>query len=127
MKKNLAISTLFISALLLFGGFKMGHKKKLNPKEEIKWYSFQEAYNLNKTNPKKIFIDVYTDWCGWCKKMDASTFKDPNVIKIMNKYYYAVKLNAEMKDTITMDTVKFVNPSPNTPRSTHQLAAALLH
>jgi thioredoxin-related protein len=65
------------------------------PAEEIKWMSYDEATKLSKKKKRKIFIDVYTDWCGWCKKMDASTMKDPRVIEYMNKKFYAVKLNAE--------------------------------
>ena len=47
------------------------------PADEIKWYTWEEAAELSKTAPKKVFIDLYTDWCGWCKKMDKSTFQDP--------------------------------------------------
>ncbi len=126
MKKTTLILTTFLP-LLFFTGFKGAEEKNNIVGEQIKWYTFQEAYNLNKTNPKKIFIDVYTDWCGWCKKMDAYTFKDPQVIALMNKYFYAVKLNAEMSDTIVMDSVKYINPNPGVTRSTHQLAAALLN
>lgn len=69
-------------------------------KEEIKWISYDEAVKLSKKKPKKIFVDVYTDWCGWCKKMDKTTFKDPKVAEYMNKYYYAVKLDAESEKKI---------------------------
>src|ERR1017187_1929190 len=69
--------------------------------KEIKWYTLQEALRLCASNPKKIFIDVYTDWCGWCKRMDATTFQDPMVIDYMNKFFYAVKFNSEKVDTIT--------------------------
>ena len=34
-------------------------------------------------NPRKYFIDVYTDWCGWCKKMDKDTFQNPEVAAYM--------------------------------------------
>ncbi len=67
---------------------------------QVKWYSFEEAVKKAEANPKKIFIDVYTDWCGWCKKMDKSTFKNEKVVRILNKDYYAVKLNAESKTPI---------------------------
>jgi thiol:disulfide interchange protein len=53
--------------------------------EKIKWYTIEEVQKLNQENPKKIFIDVYTDWCGWCKKMDATTFQDPKIIKLLNE------------------------------------------
>ncbi|MBP9152977.1 MAG: DUF255 domain-containing protein, partial [Flavobacteriales bacterium] len=68
--------------------------------EEIKWVSLEEADALRRTEPRKILIDVYTDWCGWCKKMDASTFKDPKVVAYINANYYAVKLDAEQKEPI---------------------------
>ena len=95
--------------------------------EKIEWHSFQEAIELNKKNPKKIFIDVYTSWCGWCKRMDATTFTNQVIIKNMNKYFYAVKLDAEMKDTVLFNGTTFVNPNPSTPRSPHQLASSLLN
>jgi thioredoxin-related protein len=68
--------------------------------QEIKWMSWEEAAAANDKQPKKIFVDVYTEWCGWCKKMDATTFKDPSVISLINDNFYAVKLNAEQKETI---------------------------
>lgn len=96
------------------------------PKNSIKWYRFEEAYKLNKKKPKKIFIDVFTEWCGWCKKMDAVTFTNPVIIDYMNKHFYCVKLDAEQKDTIIIDGTKLVNPNPGDKRSTHQLAVDLL-
>ncbi len=68
--------------------------------QKIQWTDFETAVALNKKKPKKIFIDVYTKWCGWCKVLDRKTFTDPRVIKVMNKYYHPVKLDAETRDTI---------------------------
>ena len=51
-------------------------------------------------SPRKVYIDMYTDWCGWCKKMDATTFQNPDLIKYMNNNFYAVRFNAESKDVI---------------------------
>ena len=67
--------------------------------QEINWISIEEAEIANKKEPRKVFIDVYTDWCGWCKKMDASTFEDPQIIKYLNENYYCVKLDGEDKNT----------------------------
>ncbi len=94
--------------------------------EKIKWYTFTEAVEANLKNPKPLFIDVYTDWCSWCKKMDKSTFMDPKIVKYMNETYYSVKFDAEMKEDIIFQGKTFVNPSPETTRSTHQVAQALL-
>ena len=73
------------------------------PKKEpgIKWLTFAEASKLSAKRPKKIFIDVYTTWCGWCVQMDKTTFKDPNITKYVNDKYYAVKLNAESHTMVT--------------------------
>jgi thioredoxin-related protein len=108
--------------------------------QEIKWYSWNDAMaqqkkdletfnnstDPNKTPPKKVFMDIYTEWCGWCKKMDASTFKDPAIVNVMNQYYYPVKMDAEMKTPIDFNGHTFVNPDPEGKRSTHQFAASIL-
>lgn len=92
---------------------------------KVKWYTFEEAVELNKTEQRKIFIDVYTDWCGWCKKMEATTFTDPVITNILNKEYYAVRFDAETTDTIGFAGKQFVNDGGRS-RSPHQLAVALL-
>lgn len=92
---------------------------------KVKWYTFEEAVELNKTEQRKIFIDVYTDWCGWCKKMEATTFTNPVIAKILNKDYYAVRFDAETTDTIGFGGKQFVNDGGRS-RSPHQLAVALL-
>ena len=95
--------------------------------QKINWMTFQEAVELNKTAPKKIFIDVYTDWCGWCKRMDQTTFINKEVVDYMNENYYAVKLDAEMSDTIVFGGYTYINEGGmNGRKGTHQLAAALL-
>lgn len=96
--------------------------------EEIQWMSIEDAYELTLTeeNPKKIFIDVYTDWCGWCKRMDKATFQNEEVATYMNEHYYNVKFDAEQKESVEIlgNTFKFV---PQGNRGYHELAAALLN
>ncbi len=62
--------------------------------ETVKWVTFEEALKLQKKKPKKIFMDVYTDWCGPCKMLDKQTFQNADVVKYLNENYYAVKFNA---------------------------------
>lgn len=92
---------------------------------EVNWLSFEEAYELNKTEPKKWMVDISTSWCGWCKKMDATTFSDPLIIEYLNENYYAVALDGEEKEDIVMDSVtfKFV---PNGRRGYNELPAKLM-
>ena len=95
------------------------------PKASIKWYSWEEAIELSKENPKKIFIDVYTDWCGWCKRMDKTTFSDPEVSNYINANFYPVKFDAEQKEEILYKghTLKYVGQGR---RGYHELAYSLL-
>ena len=68
--------------------------------QEINWMTWEQAAEANAEAPRKIFVDIYTHWCGWCKKMDATTFQDSLVIDYINAHFYAVKLNAEQKESI---------------------------
>ncbi len=114
--------------LFTFNFAKAQLKADVIQSNSIKWYSFEQAMALTKQFPKKkILVDVYTDWCGWCKRMDATTFSNPIIIDYINKYYYAVKLDAERKDTLILDGNMFVNPNPTGSRSTHQIATSLLN
>ena len=90
----------------------------------LEWLSIQEASKRNAKVPKKIFIDIYTNWCGWCKKMDATTFENPDIVAYMNKNYYSVKLNAEIQDTIMFEGKPFVF-RPEMKK--HELAMAFLN
>ena len=92
----------------------------------VKWMSFAEAVEKSKTEKRKIFIDVFTEWCGWCKVMDKNTFPDPEIARILNEKFYPVKLDAEQTTDVVFrgTTFKFVAQGN---RGYHQLAAALLN
>ncbi len=93
--------------------------------EVVQWHTIDEALKLNKQNPKKILIDVYTDWCGWCKKMDRDVYTNPVIAQFLNANFYAVKFNAETTDTVIFNDRKFINEKKG-ERSPNQFAEALL-
>lgn len=97
--------------------------------QEIKWMSMNEALAAQKKNPKKIFMDVYTDWCGPCKLLDKNTFHNKDVVDFVNKHYYAVKFNAEGTEEIDYNDFTYTNPNYNPSRkgrnSQHFFANAL--
>lgn len=56
---------------------------------------FEEAKKEAKKSGKLIFIDAYTDWCGPCKRMAATSFKDPKVGEMFNKNFINLKIEME--------------------------------
>ena len=92
----------------------------------VKWMTFAEAVEKSKTEKRKIFIDVFTEWCGWCKVMDKNTFPDMEVAKLLNERFYPVKFDAEQTEDVVFrgTTFKFI---PSGGKGYHQLAAALLN
>jgi|GEM_PF-79744 len=79
---------------------KASNKKEVVGNGKINWVDIEEVEKLIKQQPKKILIDAYTSWCGWCKRMDKNTFENPTIAKYVNDNFYAVKLNAESKESI---------------------------
>ena len=106
MKKCFIIIT--VLAIVFYSSTTQAQTNESKTDKKINWMSFEEAVAKSEKNPKKMFIDVYTEWCGWCKKMDANTFTDSTIIELMNKDFYAVKLDAETRDTIRFRDKPFV-------------------
>ncbi|WP_339662104.1 thioredoxin fold domain-containing protein [uncultured Polaribacter sp.] len=95
--------------------------------QEIKWISLNKALELQKENPKKIMMDVYTNWCGPCKMLDKQTFQNKDVVAYVNKNYYAVKFNGEGNEAINYKGDSFGNPNydktrANSRNSAHEFA-----
>ena len=113
MRKLILLFTIFILAF------------SSNGQEKIKWVSFEEAIKLNKENPKPILVDIYTDWCGFCKKMDLETYSNKTITKYINDNFYAVKLDGEGKKAIDFKgyTFKFQKKGR---RGFHELPATLM-
>ena len=92
----------------------------------IQWISMEEAMTAQQKNPKPIFIDVYTDWCGWCKVMDNKTFSRPEVAQYMNENFHSVKFNAEKEKPLTINGQQFEVVEAGR-RGIHTFAYALLN
>lgn len=116
MKKNLLFGLLiFMTATMISscGGDK-----------ELKWTTFEKI--ADKRGERMIMVELYTSWCGWCRRMEKYTFNDPVVAKYMNKNFYSIRFNAEERRAVEfLDKNYRFNPS-DTRRGRHELAAALM-
>ena len=93
----------YCAALFLFGFSQI-------KAQNIEWMTLAQAMEAQKKEPKKIFMDVYTDWCGPCKLLDKKTFQNPDVSRYISEHYYAVKFNAEGQEEIKFFDQTFTNP-----------------
>ncbi|MCG8183773.1 thioredoxin family protein [Tenacibaculum piscium] len=116
MKKTI-LTTLFV--IIAFISINVQAQEKIN------WLTFEQAIAKNDKNPKPILVDLYTDWCGWCKKMDKTTYENNSIIKYLNEHYYAVKMNGEGKDDIFFNgkTYKYIEQGRV---KYHELAAQIM-
>ena len=94
-------------------------------KNTIKWYTWEEAIKASEKSPKKIIVDVYTDWCGWCKRMDKTTFAEAKVAAYINEHFYPVKFDAEQKGDIKYKG-HVLRYRSSGKRGVHDLAYSLL-
>jgi len=111
--KKLLVGVILITTILFNAGA-----------QEINWMSWEEAVEASSDEKRKFVVDVYTEWCGWCKKMDASTFRDPDIVEYVNANYYAIKFDAEQKSDITLGG-KVYKFNKTGKRGYHQLAAEI--
>lgn len=95
------------------------------PVDKIEWLTWDQAAAKMEKEPRLIMVDVYTDWCGWCKRMDATTMVDPRIIHQIKEHYYAVKLDGEYRKDIVFKgrTYKFIAQGH---RGYHELPAELM-
>ncbi len=127
MKRIFQLSFILFCAIAL-SSFTHSYKTAENEivaEKNVKWYTWDEAIKANKKEKKKFFVDIYTDWCGWCKRMDAQTFEEAEVAAYLNKHFYPIKLDAEQKANIVYNdhTFKWVEGGR---RGVHELAYSLL-
>lgn len=68
--------------------------------DSTNWISLEDAQKQLATAKRPVLIDLYTDWCGWCKVMDKKTYSNKNVSEYLQQKFYTVKVNAESQKTI---------------------------
>lgn len=74
---------------------------------KLAWLTFNAGMDQSAKENKKILVDVYTDWCGWCKKMDKEVYTDAKVVALLNEKFVVVKLNAESSSKLSYNGKEF--------------------
>jgi thioredoxin-related protein len=120
MKSNFLLALVFLFSCSLAYS-----QQTIATPKEVKWYSFEEGMKMAKKKHLPVIVDIYTDWCGWCKKMDNETFRKPEISGYLEEHFIAIKLNGEEKAPIAFNGNIYTNPTPSKSRSTHQLAVTL--
>ncbi|HNB21156.1 MAG TPA: thioredoxin family protein [Candidatus Melainabacteria bacterium] len=70
--------------------------KRLIAVNDLMWStSLATSLNQAKLKRKYVLADMYTDWCGWCKRLDRDTFSNPQMMAYLNSKYVCAKINAE--------------------------------
>ena len=89
MRLRIIISTLFIIVV----GF-------LSAQNQINWTSFDDINDSLRKEAKPVLVFIHTDWCKYCKMQENTTFKDVEVVQELNNFYYCIRLDAEVSDSI---------------------------
>lgn len=92
---------------------------------QLKTYSFEEAEKLCTQNPRSYFIFIKTDWCKFCRMMEKSTFKNQEIVKILNDKFYFITLDAATKNEIIFNKRTFHFQPNGIHSGTHELALEL--
>lgn len=69
-------------------------------RQQINWLSMEEMQVAYAREPRPLLVDLYTNWCGWCKEMDKTTYKNAKVAAYINQHYYAVRFDAESRKEV---------------------------
>lgn len=111
--------------LVLVFSFNLIAQNTSKTESKVQWTNVEEAMDMASKQEKLLFIDCYTSWCGWCKVLDEKTFSNDTIARILNKYYYPVKFDAEGSHDIIINDKTYHAKKRNGKNTTHELMSLL--
>ena len=112
---------LILIALLLFSLVSHSQNKKV----VVKPLSFPQLADSMKKRPKPILLNLFTDWCLYCKLQDKQIEKSDSLKKILQQHFYYVQMDAEARETITFNGSEYNGRANGLSATAHELAATL--
>jgi thiol:disulfide interchange protein len=99
MKKTTIALAALLATVYVSGAPTFAEEQGAKPAQEGKlvWYGVKDGFAKAKEENKSIITDFFTDWCGWCKKMDRDTYDNAAVVKELVPNFIMVKADAEDK------------------------------
>jgi thioredoxin-related protein len=77
----------------------------------VTWRSWDRGLEEARAAGRPVLVDVYTDWCGWCRRMDAAAYPRPEVRDYLSRKFVTIKLDAEAPDPARYDGRAFTSRS----------------
>jgi len=100
--------TLMLAALLsLVPGFASAS----GGRAELKWTSWDQGLKTAAASKRPMLVDVYTDRCGWCRRMDHDVYSRDDVREYLSRHFVAVRLDAESPSAVSYDSRRYTESS----------------
>ena len=100
IKNRLKSNLIAIAAILVFSIFGVSCNGVEGEEGEVNWYSYQEGIDKMQSEGKTGFLHFYTDWCGYCDKIDKETFSLEKISDFLNEHFIPIKVDADNKQSI---------------------------
>ncbi|WP_154853206.1 thioredoxin family protein [Cyclobacterium xiamenense] len=81
------------------------------------WLSFTQLEDSLAAHPRPVLLYFQTDWCTYCRKMEAEVFSKPGIAALLSARFYAVKFDAEHPDDVVLGNRVFSNKQLETSRT----------
>ncbi len=70
---------------------------------DIDWLPFDKGLQYAASENKLMLVDFSASWCVWCKKMEAETFTEPDVIRYINTHFIPVRVMSDSDNMLNIN------------------------